>query len=148
MKLSDLQKDALQKFNCLYKELDDTYHKLALRAGLSDSAFCVLYAVATLGDGCLQKDISEYFSLSRQTINTSIKNLQEKGYLTLVRIQGRDKHIHLTPAGQQFVSEKIIPVIEMENAAFDEMLPKEREEFLTLTEKYIHLFQQKIEKFL
>lgn len=134
------------KFNCLYKELDDIYHRLALRAGLSDSAFCVLYAIVTMGDGCLQKDISECYSLSRQTINTSVKNLQKKGYVSLVRSNGRDKHIHLTEEGQKLVTDKIIPVIQLENDTFAEMPAEDREGLLKLTEKYIRLFQQKTEQ--
>ncbi len=48
----------LKEFNRLYKEFDELYHGIAVRAELSDSAFCILYAVVEMGDGCLQKEIS------------------------------------------------------------------------------------------
>lgn len=143
-RLSDVQK----KFNHLYKELDDIYHKLALKSNISDSAFMVLYAIADIGDGCLQKEISTHYSLSRQTINSSVKNLEGQGYLYLTPGSGRDKHIHLTDAGQQFANKNIIPVLAMENAAFEGMFPTEQQEFLRLTEKYIQLFRNQTEQIL
>lgn len=138
--------DAQKKFNYLYKELDDIYHKLALKLNLADSAFMVLYAIADIGDGCLQKEISAHYSLSRQTINSSVKNLEKQGYLYLTSGSGRDKHIHLTDAGQQFANEHIAPVLAMENAAFDGMTPTEQQELLRLTGKYIQLFHNQTEQ--
>lgn len=39
------QGPGIREFNRLYKELDDLYHNLALRQGLSDSASIILYAL-------------------------------------------------------------------------------------------------------
>ena len=141
-----LQSEALKRFNCLYKELDEVYHKLALKTGISDSVFCILYGIAAIGDGCLQKDISEYYSLSRQTVNTSIKKLQSQGYISLMKGNGHDKHIYLTSKGEKFVKEKIIPIVEMENDIFNEMPPEDREEILRLTEEYVRLMKKRSEE--
>lgn len=138
----------LKEFNCLYKELDELYHELAIKAGLSDSAFSILYAIIEMGDGCMQKEISELYSLSRQTINSSIQNLKSKGYISLTQGKGRDKHIHLTVAGQQLTEDKILPVIKMENEVFSDMSPNESRELLRLTKKYIQLFREKTEQIL
>jgi len=136
----------LKDFNCLYREMDKIYHELAIKAGMSDSAFYILYAIVEMGDGCLQKEISERYSLSKQTVNSSIQNLKSKSYISLVQGKGHDKHIHLTDAGQQFVKEAILPVMEMENAALLEMSLNERQELLRLTKKYIQLFHKKTEQ--
>ena len=47
----------LREFNRLYKRLDDLYHSLSLKMGMSDSTFIILYTIAELGDGCSQKEI-------------------------------------------------------------------------------------------
>lgn len=134
----------LKEFNFLYRKWDGLYHNLAIKAGLSDSAFYILYAITELGDGCLQKDIAEQYSFSRQTINSSIQNLTSNGYLSMTQGNRRDKHIHLTAAGQQLVESKILPVMKMEEAVFSEMTLSESQELLRLTRKYIQLFQEKI----
>lgn len=136
----------LKEFNRLYKEFDELYHGIAVRAELSDSAFSILYAIVELGDGCLQKEISEHYCFSKQTINSSIQNLKSKGYLLLIQGKGHDKHIHLTEAGEQLVKEKIFPVMDMENAVFAEMSKDESQELLRLTKRYIQLLQKKFEE--
>lgn len=138
----------LQEFNCLYREMDGIYHKLALNAGLSDSAFYILYCIAEFGDGCLQKDISDYCYISKQTINSSIKNLESKGYLTLVPGKGRDMHLHLTPAGRRFVETHIVPVFDAENRVFSQMSQEEAHALLRLTKKHTDLFRKNAEAIL
>lgn len=136
--------DNLKEFNFLYRKWDGLYHDLAIKAGMSDSAFFILYSIVELGDGCLQKDIAEHVSTSRQTINSSIQNLTSKGYISLTQGNRRDKHIHLTTAGQQLVEDKILPVMKMEEAVFSEMTSSESQELLRLTKRYIQLFHEKI----
>lgn len=144
--MDDRQTQKLEEFNCLCREMDGLYHELAVRAGMSDSAFYILYAIVEMGDGCLQKDISERYSFSKQTINSSIQNLRSKGYITLEQGKGRDKHIHFTDAGKQFAEDSVVPVMEMENEVFQEMPPQESQELLRLMKKYIQIFQKKTEQ--
>ena len=100
----------LREFNCLYKEVDEIYHEIALKMGISDSGFIILYALAELGDGCLQKDIAKIYYISKQTVNSSISNLKKNGYVCLRPGKGRDMHICLTPrdcsgnrSGKQYI---------------------------------------------
>ena len=85
--------------------------------------------------------------MSKQTVNSSMRNLERQGYLYLEQ-RGRDKHIRLTDKGKQFVEEKIRPVVDIENAAFLEMEPDERAEFIRLSRKYVDGFAEKEKKLL
>lgn len=138
----------LKEFNLIFKEMDDLYHDIALKLGLSDSAFIILYTICTIGDGCLQKDICNTAYISKQTVNSSIKNLERSGILSLKAGKGRDMHIHLTPVGKKVLEEKIIPVIQMENQVFAELSPKERQLLLELTKKYMIQLRDKSKKLL
>ncbi|MBD5536064.1 MAG: winged helix-turn-helix transcriptional regulator [Lachnospiraceae bacterium] len=132
----------LKEFNRLYREMDGLYHMLALHAGLSDSAMLILYALAEMGGGCLQKDIAASYGISRQTINSATKKLQQEGIITLTRGRKRDMHMHLTAAGEQLVKEKIFPIMELENRSFSLMPPEECEALLRLTEQYYLIFKK------
>ena len=136
------QEYEVQQFNRLYKEMNDIYHEIALAAGVSDSAFEVLYVVCILGDGCLQKDICREAYVSKQTVSSSVRNLEKNGFLYLEK-SGRDKHICLTEKGRQFVEQKIRPVADMENEAFLEMGPEERAELIRLSQKYVDIIEKK-----
>lgn len=135
------QQNTLMEFNRLYREMDEFYHAIALKLGLSDSAFLILYTLYDRGDGCLQRDICEAFCLSKQTVNSSIKKLEQEGYLSLEQGRGRDKHICITPEGSRLLKEKIQPVIEMEQQAFAHMTRAERHRLLLLTRKYLENLQ-------
>lgn len=136
--------EILRDFNKLDKEIGDLYHDTALKLGLSDSAFFILYMLNDLGDGCLQKDICSECYANKQTINSSVKKLEQQGYLTLKQGRGRDKHMFLTEVGRRFVEEKIIPVVRKENEAIMSLDPEEREEVVRLTKKYVDILKDKL----
>lgn len=136
----------LKKFNSLYREFDELYHQIAMEMGLSDSAFFIMYSIAEFGDGCLQKDIAEHYFISRKTINSSIKNLEAGGYITLKKGKRRDMHIYLTEAGERFVEEKIAPVFELENSVFEEIPKEESQQLIQLTQKYVALCKSKMKE--
>ena len=69
----------LKEYNQIYKELNEIYHSMALKTGLSDSAFDIFYAIAVIGDGCLQRDICQMTFLSKQTIHSSVRKLEKEG---------------------------------------------------------------------
>lgn len=138
----------LEEFNRIYKEFDNIYHDIALHLNLSDSAFTILYHIFCLGDGCLQRDICNTSYISKQTVNSSIRKLEQDGYLYLKPGKGRDMHIHLTPAGRELLKQKILPVVAMENQAFAKMSAKESSRLLQLSQKYITIFRGEVQKYL
>ena len=75
--------DKLVAFNHIYKEYNIIYHDAAMRLGLSNSEFDTLYAICELGDGCKQSDICRTTFIPKQTVNSAIRSLQKKEYLTL-----------------------------------------------------------------
>ena len=126
---------ANREYNNLYRLGNELYHNVAVRMGLSDSAFDILYALDGLGDGCLQKDVCTASGLSKQTVNTSVHKLEQAGYVELRVEHGRGTHLHLT--GRALVAERIRPVAGAEEAAFAAMAPGECEELLRLTRVYL-----------
>lgn len=97
------QNRALKEFDSLYKMIDDVYHEIALSMHLTDSAFLILYCLLELGDGCSQKDICKLYSISKQTVNSSVKSLEDKGVLIRKAGVGRDIHLFFTEFGQNFL---------------------------------------------
>lgn len=141
-----IQRAEARELNRLYKELEELYHEIGLKIGLSDSAFSILYAVAVLGDGCRQSEICQEVWVSKQTINSSVRNLEKKGILYLKQGEGREKKLFLTEKGQKFAEEKIHPVIELENDIFSEMEETERVDYIRLSKKYLEYFRRREKK--
>lgn len=127
----------LKEFNRIYKKTNEIYHDIALRLGLSDSAFDILYSISELGDGCLQKDICNATCIPKQTIHSSIRQMEKSGYLTLSSGKGRSMHITLTDLGKSLLERTIYPVMQMEGESFHCMTDEECQQMLTLFGKYI-----------
>lgn len=134
--------EELREWNRIYKEMDRIYHGIAARMGLSDTAFMVLYGLCELGEGCLQKDICDHCWLSKQTVHSAIRKLEQQGLLQMRPGKGRDMHLHLTPGGEQLVRQKILPVFAAENGAFVAMDEKNRSQLLQLSREYTDRLRQ------
>lgn len=97
------QNRALKEFDSLYKMIDDVYHEIALSMHLTDSAFLILYCLLELGDGCSQKDICKLYSISKQTVNSSVKSLEDKGVLIRKAGVGRISTYFLQSLDENFL---------------------------------------------
>lgn len=126
----------LKEYNHIYKEANDIYHEIARKLQLSDSALDIFYTIFEMGDNCLQRDICKASCMPKQMVNSSIRKLQTDGYLTLSPGKGRSMHIHLTPSGQKLIQEKLVPLIRIENDAFEDMTVEECEQLIHLNAKY------------
>ena len=115
-----------------------------MNLGLSDSAFTILYCLCCLGGGCTQKDVCSSAFLSKQTVNSSVRRLQEQQILYLEKGHRRDTHLYLTEKGKALAKEKIMPIIEMELAAFSS-LGEEGLALVRLNEKYLSALRREFE---
>ena len=126
----------LKEYNHIYKEANDIYHEIARKLQLSDSALDIFYTIFEMGDNCLQRDICKASCMPKQTVNSSIRKLQTDGYLTLS--PGKDEvciSILQLPARSLF-RKNIVPLIRIENDAFEDMTVEECEQLIHLNAKY------------
>ncbi len=136
----------VREYSRLCQETEQIYHMISIKMGLSDSSSKILYSMVELGDGCLQTDISKWYSCSKQTISSSVKILEKKGLLWLEPGKGRDMHLHLTEEGKKLVEKTIYPMIDMENSVFFSQSSEENQEFLRLMRKYVKSLKEQGEK--
>lgn len=137
------QGSEMREFDRLFRKIDQCYHNISVRMGLSDTTGQILYAMIELGDGCLQTEIAKWYSCSKQTVSSAVKVMERKGLLWLEPGKGRDMHLHLTNSGQELVERTIYPMIDMENSVFSAMTPEESREFLRMIRQYVGIFEEK-----
>lgn len=135
----------LNEFNCIYKEMSDLYHKISMKLGLSDSEFLILYALVELNIN-RQKDIADYFFMSKQTVNSAVKKLIKSEIIELRQSKDRDMQIIFTEMGENFAKEKLVPIINIEKDTFVTMGKTESQELLRLTRKHMEIFKELINK--
>lgn len=137
----------LSSFNRAHRKMDGLYHDYARRVGLSDAAMWLLYSLCAQECPCTQRDLCETWFYAPQTINTALKSLAEKGFvsLELAPRSRKNKQIYLTEAGKALVEEKIIPLIQAEERSFERLGTEERAQLLAITQRHIALLAEEID---
>ena len=129
--LENSNRQYILAYNQLLKECDNIYHDAAVRAGLSDCAFWILYSLHDADHTITQSEIGDNASMPRQTVNSALKKLEKDGYLTLEKVNGKmGKAIHLTEQGTEFAETHIAPVAAAEERACISFTDVEKEVFL------------------
>lgn len=136
----------LVMYNQLWMELDDLYSDYAKSSGLPECAFWIFYTLYESKDVYTQKDLSEKWSLSRQTVNSALKKLESEGLVGLVPLPGqkKNKQLVLTEEGDVFAQKVVIPIIEAEQNAFGGLSSEEQKMLLCLTQKYLRKLRAEI----
>lgn len=136
----------LIEYNQLFRELDNLYHNYAKSCGLSDSTLWILYSIYEDKEIHTQKDLCELWSYSKQTVNSSMKNLIANGYIKLTALSEnrKNKQMILTESGEELVQRFIAPLMNAEQNAFSRLSSDEQNKFLKLTKKHVDLLQAEI----
>ena len=130
----------------MHKEEDGLYRRLARQFGLPDSAFWVLYALEASGKPVTQAEVCNYLSLSKQTVNSGLKQLEQEGYIQLTNGPGRRKYLGLTDQGKQLTTRTVRPVLAVEERAFLGLAEAERASLLALERKYLSLLSRETDQ--
>lgn len=140
----------LIQLNRLYKESDEIYHDISAGMGLSDSSLMILYGICYADHPCTQSELSETWSMKKQTVRSALNSLLRQGYIYLepLRENPHIKQIFLTEAGKNIAEKTAIPLINAERAAFEQLTVKEREILLELSQKQVDYMKKEADKLL
>lgn len=136
----------LKRYNYLAGEIEAAYHEMSLKLGLSDSAMMILYAICDRGDSCLLRDICRQFGISKQTVNSALRKLEAEGVIYLESADAKNKRICLTEQGKRLADRTARQIIETENDIFSSWEEADVENYLKLTERFLHDFKARSEK--
>lgn len=135
-----------RKYNQLLGEIDSIYHSVNFKLNISDSAMRILYAICESGDECQLKDICLKSGLSKQTINSSIRNLERENIVYLTQSEKKGKKVHLTTKGKEITENTALRLITIENEILDAWSEEDVKTYLFLTEKYLNDFKKKVKE--
>lgn len=134
-----------RRYSCLTSEIDGAYHMAALKCGVSDSAMRILYTICLYGDQCLLSDIVHLSGVSKQTINSALRKLEQQGAVYLEQADGKKKLVCLTAQGKQLAQRSAMRVLQMEDEIFDGWSRDDCETFFRLIERFLTAFREKVQ---
>ena len=136
--------DKVHLINHIISEMESLYHQVSLKMGISDSVSIVLYTIHVTEGICLLSDIYKKSGISKQTVNSAIRRLEDEGILYLEQHTGRSKKIILTEMGNKYINKTVAKLYEAEVQAFESWTKEEINTYVNLMEKYKDCFRKKI----
>ena len=121
---------------CLLRDVQFAAYELyARKYGLTAKELFVLDIIWFSEDGCLQSEISERLSATKQTISAIVKKLWKLGYLSLTESEAdrRNKIVRFTEAGMEYTQKIIPPAASAEIDAMAELNGEDIAELMRLT---------------
>ncbi len=134
-----MEREEVRRFVNEYCHLRDVqtaaYELYARKHGLTAKELFVLDIIWFAPDGCLQSDISERLSATKQTVSAIIKKFWKQGYISLTESETdrRNKIVRFTEAGMEYVRKIIPPAANAEIDAMAELDGKDIEELVRIT---------------
>lgn len=117
-----------REMNKLTSENDFIYHQIAQKYGLSDNVLFILYYLYEEESGSVsQSDLCQYWLYSKQTINSSVSALVDRGWVKLVGVPNtrNRKNIVLTEVGKAFCDKAIAEIIALEERVYAQFSEEE-----------------------
>ena len=134
-----MEREEVRRYVNEYCHLRDVqtaaYELYARKHGLTAKELFVLDIIWFAPDGCLQSDISERLSATKQTVSAIIKKFWKQGYISLTESETdrRNKIVRFTEAGMEYTRKIIPPAANAEIDAMAELDGKDIEELVRIT---------------
>ena len=135
---------ALERMNQSYRESNGIYHEIAVALHLTDTIFYIFYALAEDYRPLDQHRLCTDWNLPKQTVNSAVANLVQKGLVYLEPGKGTVNISVFPKPGGKSSGEKIEPIRRAECRALQQMTPEERRHLVALTDRYIGLLHMEM----
>ena len=141
MRSTDKQQVEFTKFDQYWDIITEMHHlygRIAGHFGMVQPQYEILYYIWN-GTCKTQTDICEKTQLPKQTVNSIIKVMKNKGWIRLEQMESNrsKKEIFLTDEGREFYRDAYAMTIEVDRAAFSRMTEKQQDRFLAQTGKVL-----------
>lgn len=124
------------------------YELYARRHNLTAKELFVLDMIWFADDGCLQSEICERLSATKQTVSAIIKKFWKLGYLSLTEAQQdrRNKIVRFTQTGREYANQIIPPAAAAEIDAMAELEENDVAELVRITTVFSECMKKKFEE--
>ena len=147
-----MEREATRAYVNQYGHLRDVqyavYERYARKHGLTARELFVLDILWFAPEGCLQFEICQRLSATKQTISAIIKKFFKQGYVSLTESEAdrRNKIVRLTDAGTEYTRRIIPPAAQAEIESMGQLPQVDMAELVRLTTLFSRLMEEKFEK--
>ena len=136
----------MKRCNHIQGEIEAVYHNAALKFGLADSTQFILYTICYLGDNCPLSDIVKMTGISKQTVNSALRNMEKQGLIRLIQATPKTKNVALTKNGEKLAEDTVLRLMKIEDDVFSAWSDEDVQKYLELNERFLKDLKEKIEQ--
>ena len=138
----------LSKMNAQEKRFGALYRQAAVAVGLSECAMWVLYFLISADKPLTQQELTERMMFPKQTINSAVMTLAQKGYLELRTVPEKRscKQVVLSPEGEQLALNTVKKMRTAEEWAVKALGQEKIEQFIALHDEFIEQICAELER--
>ena len=123
--------------NAYICETNAIYHEVAQTLGLSDSTMQILYTALTHGGSCTVREVCLLTGISKQTLHSALRKLEQAQFLRLEAVDGKQKRICLTEKGLALAEETAQIELDLEASVLEGWSGADQDAYLRLTKRYL-----------
>ena len=141
-------KDYLSEISAQEKRFGALYRQAALHFGLSECAMWVLYSLISSDKPLTQQELGERMMFPKQTINSAVAGLVQKGWLELQPLPDSRsrKQLLLTPDGEELARNTVKKMRKAEERAVKTLGQEKMEQYIALHDEFLAQLQMRFEK--
>lgn len=131
---------------CVLRDIQfSAYELYARKHNLTAKELFVLDIIWFAPDGCLQSEICERLSATKQTISAIIKKFWKQGYLSLTESETdrRNKIVRFTDEGREYAKKIIPPAANAEIDAMGELSDTDIAELVRITTLFAYCMKER-----
>ena len=126
---------SLKHYLLLLSEIDSVYHEANLKLNISNSYSIILYTICLGGGSCPLQEIKRLSGLNKQTINSSIRNMEKENLVYLEYIDGKSK--------RELTRNTVMKIMDMENEIISRWSQEDLQKYLSMTEDFLAALKEK-----
>ena len=141
-------KEYLSEMNVQEKRFGALYRQAALQFGLSECSMWVLYFLISSDEPLTQHELTERIMFPKQTINSAVMSLAQKGYLELRTVAEKrsTKQVVLLPEGEQLAVNTVKKMRTAEERAVKALGQEKIEQFIALHDEFMEQICAELER--
>ncbi len=123
-------------YDQLVGETGAIYHDMSVALGISDSVSMILYTLCCENERLSLQAMCRQMGMSKQTLNSSLRHLEQKGMVQLESLNGKSKCAVLTEKGERYAVQTAMKIVQAEKNVLENWPERDVKQFIQLTERF------------
>ncbi len=141
----NVKKEILRN-NQQFGKLNALYHKLSQFYDISDSESEILYYLVSSEKDVPIQEIICFTCSPKQTVNSALRNMEKKEWITLRKIDSKSKLVCLTQKGKKQAKQSVEKILDIEKEVFLSINQEEVEKYLEFADKFNEKLEEKLNR--